>query len=305
MGMPGNISFSKLAAGGNDFICLDNTTGEFDVALRPENLPGFARGLCRRGLAVGADGVIVACDLGSGSGIDIVVRFLEPDGSEAELCGNGTACFTLWAIENGVVSGPEVKILTAAGTALARVVDVERGRVRVCVPNPRDLQLGVELEIKGERWQLDCIQTGVPHAIAFVDCLDHLDVDHWGPGIRHHDYFQPRGVNANFVQTLETGHIAVRTFEFGVEAETLACGTGSAAAAIVSAIRFEWPDEYRSGRTPVQVDVRGGETLLVWFVCADGCQVTDVCLETRARPIYSGVCAPEFAAELQTTVGDA
>ncbi|MBT3380400.1 MAG: diaminopimelate epimerase [Lentisphaerae bacterium] len=302
MGIPWNISFSKLAAGGNDFICLDNTAGKLDVPLHPDNLPAFVRALCRRGLAIGADGVIVGCDLGNGGGIDIVARFLEPDGSEAELCGNGTACFTLWAIENEIVSGPEVKILTAAGTAVGRVVDVEDGRVRVCVPNPRDLQFGIDLEVKGEVWQLDYIQTGVPHAIAFVDRLDRLDVDHWGTGIRHHDHFQPRGVNANFVQVFEPGHIGVRTFEFGVEDETLACGTGSAAAAIVSALRFRWPDSYRTGDTPVRVDVRGGETLLVWFVCSEGDQITDVCLETRARPIYSGVCAAEFAAELQAAV---
>jgi len=163
--------------------------------------------------------------------------------------------------------------------------------------------LGLELDVKGETWQLDYIQTGVPHVIGFVDRLENLDVDHWGTGIRHHEHFQPRGANANFVQVLEPGHIAVRTFEFGVEAETLACGTGSAAAAIVSALRFQWPDEYRTGNTPVRVEVRGGETLLVWFTCADGDQVTDVCLETRARPIYSGICAPEFAAELQVAVG--
>ena len=296
--LPDRIRFVKLNASGNDFICLDNTGGDFDALLGSAHLSAFVAHLCRRGLSVGADGVIFACQRGSGQGIDIVARFFEPDGSEAELCGNGTACFTYWAINKGLVPGPEVQIMTAAGAARGRVDEESPERVRVCVPDPRHLRFGLQLEIKGEIWAIDFIDTGVPHAIAFVDSLEHLDVNHWGPGIRSHPEFQPRGANANFVQVLDVGRIAVRTFEFGVEAETLACGTGSAAAAIISCLRHDWPLPYRDGAEPIEVEVRGGETLLIWFVRREDGSIGDVCLETRARAVFDGELRPELATEL-------
>jgi len=104
----------------------------------------------------------------------------------------------------------------------------------------------------------------------------------------------PPGVNANFVQILGTGHIAVRTFEFGVEAETLACGTGSAAAAILATLRCDWPKEFRRAERPVKVRVRSGDELLVSFICKDGAQATDVCMETRVRPVYNAELRDEF-----------
>ncbi len=290
--IPQRIPFTKMSAVGNDFICLDNTDGGFDVLLQSEDLSPFVRHLCHRGLSVGADGVVFACERGSGDGIDIVARFLEPDGSEAELCGNGTACFTRWAIALGLAAGPEVRILTAAGTATGRLNG--DGRVRVCVPDPRDLRTGIELDVKGETWRLDYLHTGVPHAIAFVDAIEHLDIDHWGPGVRHHPYFAPRGVNANFVRVLDVGRIALRTYEFGVEAETLACGTGSAAAAILAALRHDWPDRFLDGSDAVEVEVAGGETLKVWFVKGPDDSITDVCLETLPVPIYEGELSPQL-----------
>ena len=303
--IPDRIEFTKMTAGGNDFICLDNSERAFSELINSEHWPGFVRSLCRRGLSIGADGVIVACERGSAGGIDIIARFLEPDGSEADLCGNGTACFTYWIVGKGLVDGPEVTILTAAGMARGRIADEEQGRVVVCVPDPRDLRMGLELNVKGETWQLDYLQTGVPHAVTFVDSLEHLDVDHWGPGIRYHSHFQPHGVNANFVKVLTEGHIAVRTYEFGVEDETLACGTGSVASAIITCLRYGWPRKYGTAEEPVLVDVRGGETLRIWFVCHDDGRITDVCLETRARAVYDGTFRPEFTGELRELIDKA
>ncbi len=298
MSIPAEINFTKLTAAGNDFVCIDNCGGGFDPLLASPGLPSFVRAVCRRGLGVGCDGLIFAGPLGNGAGVDICARFFEPDGTETELCGNGTACFTYWAITSGLVSKREVKILTAAGTATGKLNDDEPGRVCVCVPEPQDMQAGLELEIKGEPWWLDYIVTGVPHAVAYVENLEQLDVSHWGPGIRRHPHFQPRGVNANFVQILDVGRLAVRTFEYGVEAETLACGTGSAAAAILSCLRYGWPEPYRSHEKPVEVMVRGGEVLKVWFCGAPGSPtVTDVCLETRVRAMYDGRLRAEFIAE--------
>jgi len=297
------VQFTKLTAAGNDFICIDNTDGKFDRFLVSDRLRPWISALCRRGLGVGADGVIFAGERGTGGGVDICARFLEPDGSEAELCGNGTACFTWWCLEKGLVSGPEVRVLTAAGTAIGKAINGQPGRVRVCVPDPRDLELGIRVEVKGEPWELDYVVTGVPHAVTYVEDVAKLDVAHWGPGIRYHPRFAPRGVNANFVEVLDTGLLAIRTFEFGVEAETMACGTGSAAAAITACLTRNWPKAFRKGDRPVRVRVRGGETLLIWFVCHDGQRVTDVCLETRAQAVYEGRVRPEFHLEVDRCRG--
>lgn len=291
-----DIHFHKLHSAGNDFVCIDNLDGRFNELISDGRMDQFVRSICRRGLGVGADGLILACERGNGVGVDIIARFLEPDGSEAKLCGNGTACFTYWCVSQGLIDGPEVTILTGAGTATGRILkDQPLGSVRVCVPNPRHLMWGIELMAGGRSWTVDYADTGVPHAVIFPDePIDSVDVDEYGPAIRHHPQFAPEGVNANFVDVLSEGHIAVRTFEFGVEAETLACGTGSAASAIIAALKNRWPKEYLTGEKPVNVRVRGGGVLKVWFeLNADG-NVTDVCLETRVVPVFDARLSSEF-----------
>ena len=299
--IPKPIHFVKLNSAGNDFVCIDNTDGFLNEMAADSGWARFVTAVCRRGLAVGADGLILACQIGSGEGVDVVARFLEPDGSEARLCGNGTACFTYWAVSSGLVKGPEVRILTAAGTAQGKLSEDDRQRVRVCVPDPAGLAMGIDVRADGREWMLDFLDTGVPHAIAYVNNLDELDVHHCGREIRRHPRFAPHGVNANFVQVHGVGRIAIRTFEFGVEAETMACGTGSAAAAIMAALRFNWPDEYRAGERPVEVLTRGGDTLLVWFLRHDE-RVSDVCLETRVRPVYEGTLRNEFIADVESAL---
>lgn len=291
--LPRQIEFTKMTAGGNDFVCIDNTRGEYVGLLASDAIGRFVSGLCRRGLSVGADGVIFACQRGAVDGVDIVARFMEPDGSEARLCGNGTACFAFWCVEKEIVAGPEVDILTAAGAAHACRNDDDPHRVRVCVPNPKGLMQDLNIEAAGRPWLVHLIDTGVPHAVTFVDDLADIDVAHWGAAIRHHSRFAAiGGVNANFTHIVEPGHIAVRTFEFGVEAETLACGTGSTAAAIISAIRSAWFSNL-SGDKPVLVDVQGGEQLKIWFTVQDEHHVIDVCLEAGVRPVYEAALAPE------------
>jgi diaminopimelate epimerase len=297
--LPKTVMFTKMTAGGNDFVCIDNTRGDYEALLKSPSWPEFVRTVCRRGLCVGADGVIVACGQGSGQGIDIVARFLEPDGSEARLCGNGTACFAYWCLTENLVSGPKVDILTAAGTAQARPNPDDCSRIRVCVPNPQNLVLGRQIMACKRTWTVHTLDTGVPHAVVFVRDVARVDVSRCGAAIRHHEAFRAvGGVNANFVQVLAVGHLRVRTFEFGVEAETLACGTGSTAAAIIAAITRQWPAAYTSGTEPVLVEVRGEETLRIWFTLDPQKGLSDVCLETRARAIYTGILRPEFVHEL-------
>ena len=290
------IEFAKLSGSGNDFLCIDNRAGDFDEILSsPERVGHFARTLCRRGLGIGADGVIFAVIPEVEGFADLGARVFEADGSEAELCGNGTACFIHWAFVNGYVVGPEIKVLTPAGVVLGQNGGADY--VRVCIPLPEDMQTDLELTVGGETWRCDFVVTGVPHVVCNVDCVDAVDIAHWGPLLRNHPRFAPRGVNANFVEVLGEGELAIRTWEFGVEGETLACGTGSAAAAIVTAIKNRWPKEYTTGQRPVRLRARSGDVLVVYFTLADDGSVTDVCLETIVRFVCRGLVADQLAAQ--------
>lgn len=304
--MTDKIEFSKLSGSGNDFICIDNRDGRFDgIISTPARASAFARALCRRGLGIGADGLIFACESEIEELSDVQARFFEPDGSEAELCGNGTACFVHWLTSTGRLPQREIKILTPAGVVLGR--DADGKYVRVCIPLPQQIQLGLTLTTDGQnagsasdradrQWTYDFAITGVPHMVTYVDDLAKIDIHHWGPALRYHENFQPRGANVNFVQVLGAGSIAVRTWEFGVEGETLACGTGSAAAAVLAAMRFNWPQKFRTEESPVLVKSSSGDTLRVYFSIDQAGTVGDLCLETIVRAIFQGTLSQEMAA---------
>lgn len=287
------MKFLKINSGGNDFICVDNRDNTYTDFINSDQFSPFLIEICKRGLSVGADGLIVA-ESPVGDSADIRARFFEPDGSEVELCGNGTACFVYWVVNSGFVKGPEISIETDAGITHGKAK--EEGFCSVCVPDPFSHQSSISLPIGKCTWVVDYIVTGTPHAIGYVEKLETLDVAHWGKAIRHHERFE-RSVNANFVQVLSEGHIAVRTYEFGVEAETLACGTGSASAAMLTALKHNWGSKYLNGTEPVLVNVQGGTTLKVWFTydpISDS--FSDVCLETKPVPVYNGdLITPKIA----------
>jgi len=289
------IEFAKLSGSGNDFICIDNRDGRFDeIISSPERVGHVARALCSRRMGVGGDGLIFGLACAQDDEADISARFFEPDGSEAELCGNGTACFAFWVLENAWVPGKELRILTRSG-----VVHGRKGHgdyVHVCIPLPQELQTDVAFTLDGKPWTCDFAVTGVPHAVVYVDDVDKVDVARLGAAIRHHERFGPRGVNVNFTQVLAQGEIAVRTFEFGVEAETLACGTGSATAAIMTALRLGWPSEYLSQGKPIRVRARSGDILKIHLLREEDGTFTKVCLETVVRFIYSARLHPDLAA---------
>jgi diaminopimelate epimerase len=294
------IEFVKLSGSGNDFLCLDNRAGRFDALLQePARIGRFARALCRRGLGVGADGAIFACRVEDGVEADIAARFLEADGSEAELCGNGVAVFVHWVGDSGWFAPGEIRVLTQAGVVRGRPVD---GRyIRACIPLPHDMQTGEHLHLKRRDWEYDFVTTGVPHLVTYVPDLDDLEVAHWGPLFRHHERFAPRGVNANFVQVRGEGELAIRTFEFGVEDETQACGTGCAAAAILATIRFHWPEAIRRGDRPVLLHTRSGDVLRVYLTLDADNSVRDLCLDTIVRFAYRGTLHPQLVAEATGT----
>jgi diaminopimelate epimerase len=285
------LEFAKLSGSGNDFICIDSRNGEWDEILSvPERIGHFVRTLCPRGMSVGADGVIFACTPEIEGVSDIAVRYFDPDGSEIELCGNGTGCFVRWVTDNGWVPRKDVKILTCAGVVRGEISDGQY--VRVCIPTPEDIRRDIRVRADGRDWTLESAVTGTPHAVAYVDDVAAVNVDKVGAEIRHHSVFGQRGANVNFVQVLGKDDIAVRTFEFGVEGETLACGTGSATAAVLTAQRMGWANG-RCCDEPIRVHVRSRDVLRVYFTSENGA-VSDVCLETVVRPIYTARLHPQL-----------
>ena len=243
----GVFEFVKMSGTGNDFIIADNRGGR----IPEESKADLARALCRRRTSVGADGLLL---LEMSDAADVRMRIFNPDGSEPEMCGNGSRCLAHFA-RSIRAAGPEMTIETRAGIIRAKV----GGEVaRVELTRPGGLASRGELEFAGGRREVLFANTGVPHAVVFVDDLEAADVRGWGRALRHHDEFAPAGANANFVRIESAGRIAVRTYERGVEDETLACGTGVTASALASAWREGWD-------SPVTVRVRSGEELDVHF----------------------------------------
>jgi len=288
-----HIEFTKLSGSGNDFICLSNLDGRYDALLAdPSRVGPFARVLCGRGHGVGADGLIFACPPEIEGVADVSAHFMEPDGSEAELCGNGTACFVKFLLDGGHVPSQDIRILTPAGVVRGRPVDGEY--VRVCIPIPTDLQQDIALPVEGLPRPMVCdfAVTGVPHAVVFVEDVNRVDMPRLGPLLRFHPHWGPRGANVNFVQVLGPGRLAIRTWEFGVEGETLACGTGSATAAVMAAMRHDWPPEFTRGDASIDLRVHGGDTLRVWLTRRDD-TITDLCLDSAVRAVFRGTLADE------------
>lgn len=265
-------AFWKMQGGGNDFVVIDNLALGF-----PGGDPaGLIRNICRRALGVGADGLIL---LEKASTADFFCRFFNPDGSEAEMCGNGGRCAARFAWEQGL-AGPEMVFQTRAGLVRA-VIDLKR-RVKLEMPVSAAPRCG--LLVDGRDWceKVDFVNTGVPHVVVMVDQdLEAVDLVGRGSRIRYHKDFAPAGTNVNFVRVINKHCLAIRTYERGVEAETLACGTGSVAAALLCGQRG-------MVTSPVEIIVKSGEKLLVWFTdSADG--RAEVFLEGAARIVYKGV----------------
>jgi diaminopimelate epimerase len=255
---------------GNDFVLYDNrsrsTRLTIDQVVR----------ICDRHRGVGADGVIGLIPSESGKA-DWAWEFWNSDGSLAEMCGNGARCFARYI--QRMTGNPEHPTFeTMAGVISAEFVG-ERVSVNLTAPENERLNLKLPLTSAGET-TLHSINTGVPHAIIYVPDADLAMLWTVGPELRRHPEFGPRGTNVNFVQVLAPGSIRVRTFERGVEGETLACGTGVAAAALVSA-------RVHGFRSPVKVRVQSGDDLEVSFV-ENGGNFGDVRLSGPAEFCFYG-----------------
>jgi diaminopimelate epimerase len=263
------IEFMKMSGSGNDFILIDNR----DQALNVENLPQFVRTVCERKISVGADGLII---IERSEAFDFRWRFFNADGSEVEMCGNGGRCAARFAFIKGI-AGEKMSFETRAGIIDA---EIKGDTVKLKLTNPHSLQLNLSIPAEGKLLEISRINTGVPHAVHFVNDLDLFDVFHIGRHLRYHEQFQPEGTNANFVEVIDKKALRLRTYERGVEDETLACGTGAVASALISS----WKGLIES---PVHVKVRSGETLTIYFRKTD-LGFEDIYLEGNAKVVYEG-----------------
>jgi len=269
------ISFTKMESGGNDFIIIDNRK-----KILPRTLSKLAVNLCQRRSSIGADGLIL---LERTKKADYRMRIFNPDGSEPEMCGNGARCLARFAFIKGIASANTV-IETKAGNVEAWV---KGKKVKVKLSNPSDINLNFKISLKPRGSQkVNFINTGVPHVVVFVPTLDKVDVENLGRAIRYHQRFAPSGANVNFVTLQGRNSIYIRTYERGVEGETLACGTGAVASALISGLQ-------RKVSSPVEVHTRGGETLKVEYVIKKDTgkieKFKGVWLEGEVRVVYKGV----------------
>ena len=245
--MSETLHFWKMNGAGNDFVMLDNR--DLSLRLSREQIAG----LCDRHRGVGADGMLLVEPASDGG--DFKMRYYNADGGEAEMCGNGARCFGRFVNLLHQNSLKSVRFETLAGRISA---EFEADQVRINMSAPHSLKLDQSLDVAGEKLTVHSLNTGVPHAVVFVEDLDSVDVLKLGAGLRYHEAFAPKGTNANFVKVLGPDSISIRTYERGVEGETLACGTGMVACGLIH-------HELAGAASPVSVKVKGGDTLRIGF----------------------------------------
>jgi len=259
------LVFYKMEAIGNDFVVIDNRK---KAVKKPVD---FAREVCNRNTGIGADGLLLVEPSRSA---DFRMRILNADGSEAEMCGNGSRCMGLFACKV-LKMGKKLVMETLAGKI---GLEVGENAVKVGLSDPRDFREKFNLDVDGEIYPCYFINTGVPHAVLFVYDIEHFPVESLGEKIRYHKEFAPKGTNVNFVKAESDSTIMVKTYERGVGL-TRACGTGVTASAIVSVLIGKC-------KPPVRVKTPGG-VLKVDFQYNNG-KVSGVTLEGGARIAFKG-----------------
>ncbi len=262
--------FVKMSGAGNDFIVVDNRA--LALPLTREHIAS----LCHRRFGIGADGLLAAEPAGQ-PGADFRMRYYNADGGEAEMCGNGARCFARFVEPWPRVDPRRVTFLTPAGLIAGEYVGRE---IRVNLTPPTDLKLDRRADFGWGEVTFHSINTGVPHVVVEVPDAEVAEVLSLGRAIRYSPLFE-RGTNVNFVQATGTGELIVRTYERGVEGETLACGTGVTAAALVL-------HRVRGLKLPLRVKVRGGDTLTVGAAPGPGDTFSDVTLTGPATETFRG-----------------
>ncbi|MEI7590015.1 MAG: diaminopimelate epimerase [Deltaproteobacteria bacterium] len=266
------MDFYKLSGSGNDFIIVDNTDG----ALGYKDWSKIAQKLCQRRISIGADGLIVVMPSQTPK-TDFKWLFYNADGSVADMCGNGGRCVALFACHKGI-AGETMSFETGAGIIDAQIVADDIVKIRLT--EAHSYKESIDIDVDGKMLSVSFVNTGVPHAVCFVDNLADYDVFNTGKAIRNHKNFAPAGTNVNFCSIID-GVVAVRTYERGVEDETLACGTGAVATALVS---------MRKGfvSSPVEVNVQSNEILKVYIEKDDQTNFEKIYLEGKVKIVYFG-----------------
>jgi diaminopimelate epimerase len=263
------IPFFKMSGAGNDFVVLDNRLGQVKG-----DLNAFSAAVADRKRGIGGDGVLL---VEPSPRKHFRMRYFNADGSEADMCGNGGRCIARFA--NVIGAAPlAMEFENLAGDFKAQVL--ADGQVDLQMTLPHSMKLDWDVEVEGKTVHGHFLNTGVPHFVVPVDDVEAVDVFNLGKALRHHAAFAPKGTNVNFVQVTGPSSVSVRTYERGVEDETLACGTGSVAAAILMA---------RAGKVaaPVAVRTHGGDTLSISFKLA-GDAASEVFLKGQAEVTFTG-----------------
>lgn len=264
------LQFTKMNGAGNDFVVVDNRDNR--LSLEKDQI---AR-LCDRHRGIGADGLLAVEPARDGA--DFRMRYYNADGGEADMCGNGARCFARFAARLLPAFPGVLSFETPAGVIMARF---EGDLVTINMSTPGDHRPPELLTVHGREREVHFLNTGVPHAVVFVEDVEAVDLRAEGAALRWHEAFQPKGTNANFVQMLAPNHLLLRTYERGVEDETLACGTGICAAALLHHLATGAP-------SPISVGVRGGDTLQAGFVRAEGDSFSEVTLTGPADFVFDG-----------------
>jgi diaminopimelate epimerase len=270
------LAFYKMSGHGNDFLLVDNRPG----TVAESDMAALVRAACDRKRGVGADGMVFIQE--GPEGVDFAWRFFNDDGNVAEMCGNAARCAALFVHMLGL-DRPTMRFLTLAGVIRA---EVRPDAVKVQLPPARDLELDFDLEVDGRTIRMSGVNTGVPHVVIFDENAERAPVKDLGRTIRFHPHFRSAGTNVNFVRVGGEHDMYNRTYERGVEDETLACGTGCLASVLVAAAK---------GRvaSPVAVTTQGGEILTVHFTrSASGFE--NLYLEGPVRVVCSGRLSPDL-----------
>ncbi len=279
------IPFMKLSGSGNDFILIDNRRG----IVGRDRAARLAAKVCAHRLSVGGDGLIL---IERSRRAHFKWRLFNADGSEADFSGNGARCAARFAFVRRIAP-KRMRFETPAGLVEAEIVSGPPDRrstarppaVRVRFPDPTGLRLNLRVNVGGVEREAHFIDTGVPHCVYFVDDPESVDLVGVGRPTRYHELFQPAGTNVDFIKVLEPHRIRIRTYERGVEDETLACGTGSIASALVASL-------VAKVEPPVTVVPESGLQLTVSFTARDG-RFSDVYLQGDARTVHEGHILPE------------
>jgi diaminopimelate epimerase len=267
------IGFTKMNGAGNDFVVID----DFDGKLKVE-LPALARTLCSKGFGIGADGLLV---MRKHPSLDFEMIYLNSDGSEGGMCGNGGRCIARFAVLSGVCKSP-MQFTAHGGNYSAEVLDA--GRVRLHFPDPEKVTPSIEVPIGSQRFDATYVHPNTDHTVlpggTAFDRVDSADLITIARKIRYNFGLFPRGTNVNLIEQEGDNLIRMRTYERGVENETLACGTGAVASAITASLRY--------GMTsPVGIKTSGGEVLTVFFE-RTGSHFSNLILEGNATMVFRG-----------------